>query len=97
MSLKPRVIGLVWVREEDYLAFLALFPDSDKMHQTWKGWLEGAVKSEQEQLAQGYLVERVYIDPDTFVDWCAAHDCRVDAQGRHHFIATFLAEKHRSH
>ena len=93
----PHVVGLVWVREEDYAAFRALFADADKMPETWKGWLKAAEKTEQQHLGQGYLVERVYIDPDTFVDWCAAHGCSVDAEGRRYFIATYLAEKHHKH
>lgn len=97
MNIKPHVVGLIWVREEDYAAFLGLWADSNKMPQTWELWLKSAEKREQHAKSEGHLVERVYLDPDTFVDWCAVHICSVDAQGRDYFVAVTLAEKYNRH
>lgn len=91
----PHVIGIVWVRKEDYQAFLAMFADRDKMPDRWENWLKAAQKRENIIRAGGTLVERVYIDPETFPDWCRVHNCGVDAQGREKFVATLLAEKYR--
>lgn len=94
MTLSTKTIGLSWFREEDYPALLDIFEDSKKMPPTWKEWLKGAEKAEKGMKAQGSPTERVYIDPDTFADWCAENDCSVDSQGRHKFIAVTLASKY---
>jgi hypothetical protein len=57
-------------RKEDYPALLTIFEDGRKMPRTWEEWLKQAEKAEQKMEIQGYMTERVYIDPDTFPDWC---------------------------
>ncbi len=91
-----RVVGLAWFREEDYPSLLAIFEDADKMPRSWKEWLKGAEQTEQRAKALGQATERVYIDPDTFPDWCRHAGVGVDREGRHKFIATTLASKYRN-
>jgi hypothetical protein len=52
---------------------LQLFDDGDKMPPSWKEWMKMAEEMEQGLKAYGHVVLRVYIDPATFPDWCAAH------------------------
>ena len=61
-----RAAGIAWIRKEDYAACRAVFEDGDEFFPTWEQWEQSAKKSEQEIKAQGYIVERAYIDPDTF-------------------------------
>jgi hypothetical protein len=91
-----RAVGITWFREEDYPALLQIFTDADKMPRAWKDWLKGAEKMEQDMKAQGFLTERVYIDPDTFPDWCAKEGTTIDRKGRNKFAAAFVAEKYRT-
>ena len=93
---QPRVVGLAWVREEDYQALLLIFTDADKMPATWKEWLKHAEEMEKATQAEGHMTERVYIDPDTVPEGCARNDTSVDRQGRHKFVAMAMAEKYRT-
>ena len=63
-------VGVTWFREEDYPVLLEIFDDSDKMPRTWNEWLKSAQQMEGRAKAQGYRTQRVYIDPDSFADWC---------------------------
>ena len=92
--LPIRAIGISWFREEDYPTLLRLFTDANKMPRTWKEWLEGAEKMEKQVKAQGQNTERVYIDPDTFPDWCRREGVGVNREGRHKFVATSMAAKY---
>jgi hypothetical protein len=92
--LPIRAIGISWFREEDYPTLLRIFKDANKMPRTWKEWLEGAEKMEKQVKAQGQNTERVYIDPDTFPDWCRREGVGVDREGRHKFVATAMAAKY---
>jgi hypothetical protein len=92
--LPIRAIGISWFREEDYPTLLRIFKDANKMPRTWKEWHEGAEKMEKQVKAQGQNTERVYIDPDTFPDWCRREGVGVNREGRHKFVATAMAAKY---
>ena len=91
-----RAVGIPWIRKEDYAALRSIFKDGNKMPATWEKWLKRSEQSEQRLQADGYIVERVYIDPDTFPDWCAREGVTVDRQGRNKFVATTVSRKYRN-
>ena len=89
----PPAVGAYWIREEDYPA-LQLFDDGDKMPPNWKEWLKMAEEMEQGLKAYGHVVLRVYIDPATFPDWCAAHGTSPGSAGRRKFVAAAVTERY---
>ena len=50
---------------------------------------------EQGLKAYGHVVLRVYIDPTTFPDWCAAHATSPGSAGRRKFVAAAVTERYR--
>jgi hypothetical protein len=78
----PPAVGAYWIKEEHYPALLRLFDDGDKMPPSWKEWLKMAEEMEQGLKAYGHVVLRVYIEPATFPDWCAAHGTSPGGAGR---------------
>jgi hypothetical protein len=90
----PPAVGTYWIKEEDYPALLQLFDDDDKMPPSWKEWLKVAEEMEQGLKAYGHVVLRVYIDPATFPDWCAAHGTNPNSAGRRKFVAAAVTERY---
>jgi hypothetical protein len=90
----PPAVGAYWIKEEDYPALLQLFDDGDKMPPSWKEWLKMAEEMEQGLKAYGHVVLRVYIDPATFPDWCAAHGTSPGSAGRRKFVAAAVTERY---
>jgi hypothetical protein len=88
-----RAVGIGWFREEDYPAAQALFKPTNYLP-PWEEWLKRAEAMENDFKVQGYIVERVYIDPDTFPDWCRERGKRIDAQARMDFASMVVAEKY---
>jgi hypothetical protein len=91
---KARAVGIAWARKEDYPALLSIFEDADDLPPTWERFIERAEKMEQSYKDQGYIVERVYMDPETFSDWCHTHGVGINSQGRMRFAAVAVAEKY---
>lgn len=89
----PPAVGAFWIREEDYPALLKIFDDGDKLPPSWNEWLKMAEEMEQGLQAYGHVVLRVYIDPATFPDWCAANDMRPGSAGRRKFVAAAVTER----
>ncbi len=89
-----RVVGVVWFRKEDYPAILEIFEDGDKFVPTWDEWVKGAEKAEKGLNDQGQMTERVYIDPDTFPEWCRKEGLSVGRYARNKFAAGVVAEKY---
>src|SRR3954451_11886852 len=69
----PPAVGAYWINEGDYPALLRIFPDGNRMPRTWAEWLKIAEEMESGLKAYGQVVMRARIDPNTFLDWCAAH------------------------
>jgi hypothetical protein len=89
-----RAIGVSWFRKEDYDAIRKISEDGHRMPDRWEDWLKNAEEKERKVIKSWQIVERVYIDPDTFPDWCRANDVGVSREGRHKFVVTTLAAKY---
>ena len=90
----PPAVGAYWIKEEDYQALLQLFDDGDKMPPSWQEWLKMAEEMEHGLMAYGHVVLRVYIDPATFPEWCAAHGTSPGSAGRRKFVAAAVTERY---
>jgi hypothetical protein len=87
-------VGAYWIKEEDYPAFQEIFDDGKKMPRTWGEWLKIAEEMEKGLKAYGHVVERVYIDPNTFPEWCSSHGTSPGSQGRKLFVAEAVSAKY---
>jgi hypothetical protein len=79
MAQSIRAIGIAWYRQEDYPAVLGMFVDANNLPRSWKEWLRKAEGVEKQIVRDGAIVERVYIDPDSFPGWCAVRGMDIDA------------------
>ena len=87
-------VGAYWIKEDDYPALLKIFEDASKMPPTWAAWLKMAEEMERGLKAYGHPVMRVFIDPNTFPDWCAAHGTTPGREGRKRFVAEAVTERY---
>jgi hypothetical protein len=79
---QPSLQAMVWYREEHYAALLELFDDSDLLPPTYGDWLARAEEKKAEVEARGDQVIKVFIDPETFPEWCAKKNLAKDANAR---------------
>jgi hypothetical protein len=90
----PPVVGVYWINDGDYPALLRIFDDGNRMPHTWKEWLKIAEEMERGLKAYGHVVMRVYINPKTFPDWCAANGTSPSGEGRKRIIAAAVNERY---
>lgn len=91
-----RAAALWWCRKEDYAALLAIFEDADRLPPTWEQWLKLSEEGERGFQAQGLTVERIYLDPVEFSDWCKSHNRRIDSDSRIGFAGWVAGNKHKT-
>jgi hypothetical protein len=94
MGALVREVAVTWFREEDYPSLLELFEDAEKMPHTWNQWLKRAEQMEERAKAQGCKTVRVYIDPESFADWCLREGKSANSDGRQRFAIDTLAAKY---
>jgi len=94
--MQIRAVGMVWYRQEDYFKVKTLMSDSRKLPDTYAQWLKQANQGFQQLTAEGLLVEKVYLDPDTFPAWCSERGLNVDAHARMTFANEFVGRKYRN-
>jgi len=81
-SQQPSLQAMVWYKEEHYQALLAIFDDSHLLPPSYREWLVRAEEKKAEVEARGDQVIKVFIDPETFPEWCEKKDLAKDANAR---------------
>lgn len=79
---QPMLQAMVWYKEEHYSRLLDLFDDAELLPKTYADWLVRAEEKKAEVEAAGDQVMKVFIDPETFPEWCAEKNMPKDANSR---------------
>jgi len=79
---QPMLQAMVWYKEEHYSRLLDLFDDAELLPKTYGDWLVRAEEKKAEVEAAGDQVLKVFIDPETFSEWCAEKNMPKDANSR---------------
>lgn len=80
-----RTIGVAWYRRQDYESIIGVMKDSPDLPATFEEWQLRAQGTAQRIIADGFVVEPVYLDPTTFPAWCEARGLSPDATARNLF------------
>lgn len=78
---EPSIQVMVWYKEEDYDTLRSMFADGDQLPPTFEDWQQKAEEKAQGE-AEGDQVVKVYIDPETFPQWCELKKLPMDANSR---------------
>lgn len=87
LSSPVRVVGMVWYRRKDYEAVRAIMVDSEDLPDTYDKWFYQADKTAKQLKRHGLMVERVYINPQEFPEWCKAKGMPLNASARSAFAS----------
>ncbi len=79
---QPMLRAMVWYKEEDYKLLLTLFDDTELLPLTFADWSKRAEEKKEEVESAGDQVIKVFIDPETFPEWCASKNLPKDANSR---------------
>ena len=79
---QPSVQAMVWYKKEDWQTLKDMFADGDMLPETYERWLERAEEMREQVQAQGDAVIKVYIDPQTFPEWCEKKGMEMNGEAR---------------
>lgn len=79
---EPMLQAMVWYKEEHYEQLLTIFDDAELLPPTYQAWLARAEEKKTEVEAAGDQVMKVFIDPETFPEWCEQKGLPKDAEAR---------------
>lgn len=79
---QPMLQAMVWYKEEHYVPLLEMFDDAELLPPTYQDWLTRAEEKKAEVEAAGDQVLKVFIDPETFPEWCEKKKLAKDANAR---------------
>lgn len=82
MEHQPTVQAMVWYKKEHWDTLKQIFSDADRLPRTYDDWLARAEEMKSQIQAQGDVVLKVFIDPDTFPEWCEKKGIEMDAEAR---------------
>lgn len=79
---QPSVQAMVWYKEEHWETLKAMFIDGDMLPLSYSDWKTRAEAMKTEAEAAGDAVIKVYIDPETFPEWCKAKELPMNSEAR---------------
>lgn len=79
---QPMVQAMVWYKKEDWTTLRDMFVDTHLLPLTYEDWLQRAEAMKTQIQASGDAVIKVYIDPETFPQWCEDKGLVMDAEAR---------------
>ena len=79
---QPSVQAMVWYKEEDWLTLKKMFVDGERLPESYQDWLSRAEDMKKQAQDAGDIVIKVYIDPQTFPEWCAQKGVAMDSEAR---------------
>lgn len=74
--------AMVWYKEEHYTLLRSIFSDTILLPPLYTDWLTRAEEKKAAVEAAGDQVIKVFIDPETFPQWCAEKNLQMDAEAR---------------
>lgn len=93
---QPSVQAMVWYKEEHWDTLKKLFVDGDRLPPSYAEWHARAEKMKAQAQASGDAVIKVFIDPETFPEWCEKKGSRWTAKPVHNWRLR-LPRSNRSH
>lgn len=79
---QPSVQAMVWYKEDDWDTLKEMFDDADMLPKTYDDWLVRAEEMKEKVQEQGDMVIKVFIDPQTFPEWCQSKGLPMNAEAR---------------
>ena len=89
--MKVSTVGVAWYTRESYEKLLPLWADRERFDPSFDKWLDAAERFLDKLRQSGQAFQKVYIDPDTFPEWCARRSLDLNAQARIDFASEFVA------
>ena len=94
LTIAGLVLSPPSIAEEDWPRWLAIDPDFDPDYENWLRKSERAMK---EHADQPYVLEKVMVDPDEFLEWSRMNvGGKVGQSARGQYAGFVLMEKHRT-
>ena len=91
-DLYDQLIGIPWYRPERYNDARARMADAASLPESYNLWLERAEKREQETRTAGATPERVYVDDERFIAFCAEREIIRDGKARSRYAADWCRQ-----
>lgn len=88
-----RAAGISWFDEKDYLRARRIMADAHVLPLTFADWKQKAERQQAKFEAEGWVVYRAVIDPETFPRWCAERGLNVDAKARMAFANDYALRR----
>jgi hypothetical protein len=89
--------AVCWCRREDYERVRRMMRDPHNFPASFDEWLDLAEQQFAQFAAQGFLIEKVILDPDHFAAFCAATKIEPDQQARMRYAVSMLDREEPGH
>jgi hypothetical protein len=86
-------VAFAWYTPAQWARLRELAADPEALDPSFAAWLANAERVEAEFTRRGVAIERVLVDVDAVVGWCARRKRRLDSAARSEFVAEHLRKR----
>ncbi len=79
---QPSIQALVWYKEDHWDTLKEMFADGHMLPLSYQDWLTRAEAMKTEIETAGDAVIKVFIDPETFPEWCEQKGLPLNSEAR---------------
>lgn len=92
-SSTPQQAGLCWFQADQWEQLKAVAEDADRLEATWAEWEAKSLEMIDVFATRGILIEKVWVDVQALIDWCAAREKPVNASTRAEYVTALMMEQ----
>jgi hypothetical protein len=91
----PKYRGVAWYHSAaDYALLKHISADTRDLPESFEEWIKQAEESVSLFTTEGWIVEKVYLDPVEFPAWCRALGMKINSVARIEFVTAVVARKY---
>ncbi|MEP7342744.1 MAG: hypothetical protein ABI977_33755 [Acidobacteriota bacterium] len=94
-KLLPQHTGIAWYKREQWKRLREVSSDAADIEEQYEDWRQLAEEKIAELQAMCIQVEKVEVDVNEMLAWCAVHGQPLNAESRASFVTKKLEERER--
>ena len=93
-SRHENVVGIAWYKPTQWKRLLRISEDSEALDGTYLEWSDAATDAIRALARAGLRVQRVDIDVERLLAWCAERDLPVNSESRSRYLGDRLRKEY---
>jgi len=85
-------LGIAWFNEDDWEEWKKI--SEDELEDNYNDWMIEASLAISNYEKEGYIIKKVTITPNNFINWCKKNSKKLDSASRSQYVSELLQKSY---